>query len=176
MTFAPAVAASVGAGFTYEILPYGGADVQSWMGGSTLMEPPNGLLSGSVDADVTNIGGSVVNANALASDAVNEIRDALLPTQNATFDNIEFLFVAASDHVTPVTGAGTMTVERSIDGGAFGSGTGTGPTEVSDGIYVYDASAADMNGGIITFKFSATSGTPGAPDDTMLSIITGGGV
>jgi len=113
---------------------------------------------------------------ALSSAGVDAVRDAILPTQNAAFNNIEFLFVAASDHVTPVTGASTMTVTRSIDGGAFGSGTGTGPVEVGNGIYQYDASAADMNGGIITFRFAATGGTPGAPDDVFLTIVTGGGV
>jgi hypothetical protein len=103
------------------------------------------------------------------------IRDAILPTQNATFDNLEFLFVAASDGRTPVTGATGTGVTRSIDGGAFGAGTGT-LAEVGNGIYQYDASAADMNGGIITFRFTATGGTPGAPDDTFVTIMTGGGV
>lgn len=116
-----------------------------------------------------------IDANALATDAVNEIRDAILPTQNAVLDNIEFLFVAASDHVTPVTGATGTAVTRSIDGGAFGSGTGT-LAEVANGIYQYDASAADMNGGVITFRFTGTGGTPGAPDDAFLTIVTGGGV
>ena len=117
-----------------------------------------------------------VDANALATDAVDEIRDAILPTQNAAFSNIGFLFVAASDHVTPVTGATGMAVTRSIDGGSFSSGTGTGPAEIGNGIYQYDASAADMNGGVITFRFTATGGTPGAPDDRFLTIVTGGGV
>jgi len=127
---------------------------------------PAALVGGAMDSDVS----------AIQAAAAQTIRDEILPTQNAAFNNIEFLFVAASDHVTPVTGAGTMAVTRSIDGGAFGSGTGTGPAEVGNGIYQYDASAADMNGGIITFRFTATSGTPGAPDDVFLTIITGGGV
>ncbi len=116
-----------------------------------------------------------IGAAQLATDAVDEIRDAILPTQNVAFNNIEFLFVAASDHVTPVTGATGTSVTRSIDGGAFGAGTGT-LAEVGNGIYQYDASAADMNGGIITFRFIGTGGTPGAPDDRFLTIVTGGGV
>ena len=111
----------------------------------------------------------------MSDSVVDKIRDGLLPTQNVAFNNIEFLFVAASDHVTPVTGATGTGVTRSIDGGAFGAGTGT-LTEVSNGIYQYDASAADMNGGIITFRFTATGGTPGAPDDAFITIVTGGGV
>ena len=136
--------------------------------------PPSSVSAGGITA--ASIATDAIDADALAADAVDQIRDGLLPTQNAAFNNIEFLFVAASDHVTPVTGAGTMAVTRSIDGGAFGAGTGTGPAEVGNGIYQYDASAADMNGGIITFRFTATSGTPGAPDDSFLTIITGGGV
>lgn len=118
---------------------------------------------------------NAIDAAALATDAVTEIRDSILPTSNTTLNNIPFLFVAASDHVTPVTGATGTAVTRSIDGGAFGAGTGA-LAEVANGIYQYDASAADMNGGIITFRFTATGGTPGAPDDAFVTIFTGAGV
>ena len=131
------------------------------------------VSSGGITA--ASIATDAVDADALATDAVNEIRDAILPTQNATFNNIPFLFVAASDHVTPVTGATGTAVTRSIDGGTFASGTGT-LAEVANGIYQYDASAADMNGGIIVFRFTATGGTPGAPDDAFVRVVTGGGV
>jgi hypothetical protein len=143
----------------------------------------NGLAANVITAASINaaaltaakFGAGAIDANALATDAVNEIRDAILPTQNSAFNNIEFLFVAASDGRTPVTGATGTAVTRSIDGGAFGSGTGT-LAEVGNGIYQYDASAADMNGGIITFRFTGTGGTPGAPDDRFVTIVTGGGV
>lgn len=118
---------------------------------------------------------NAIDANALATDAVDEIRDGLLPTQNAAFNNIPFLLVAASDHVTPVTAATGLAVTRSIDGGVFGAGTGT-IAEIANGMYQYDASAADMNGGVIIFRFTATGGTPGAPDDAFVPIVTGGGV
>jgi hypothetical protein len=143
----------------------------------------NGLAANVITAASINaaaltaakFGAGAIDANALPTDAVNEIRDAILPTQNSAFNNIEFLFVAASDGRTPVTGATGTAVTRSIDGGAFGSGTGT-LAEVGNGIYQYDASAADMNGGIITFRFTGTGGTPGAPDDRFVTIVTGGGV
>ena len=146
---------------------------------------PAALVSGRIDSSVgameasvltsTVFATSAINANTLSPSAVDEIRDGLLPTQNAAFSNIMFLFVAASDHVTPVTGASGTSVTRSIDGAAFGSGTGT-LAEVANGMYQYDASAADMNGGVITFRFVATGGTPGAPDDSFVTIVTGGGV
>lgn len=129
-----------------------------------------------VDVAASVTGGELdVHASTISSAAAQTIRDEILPTQNAAFNNLMFLFVAASDHVTPVTGATGTAVTRSIDGGAFGSGTGT-LAEVGNGIYQYDASAADMNGGVITFRFTATGGTPGAPDDRFVTVITGGGV
>ena len=112
----------------------------------------------------------------IAAAAAQKIRDEILPTQNAAFSNLAFLFVSSGDHATPVTGATGMAVTRSIDGGAFGAGTGTGPAEVANGIYQYDASAADMNGGIIVFRFTGTGGTPAAPDDRFVTVVTGGGV
>ncbi len=132
------------------------------------------LAVGAIEADAFAAG--AIDAAALNADAVTKIRDGILPVQNVAFDNILFLFVAASDHVTPVTGATSMSAERSIDGGSFGAGTGTGPTEIANGFYQYDASQADMNGGKITFRFSATGGTPGAPDDTFVTVVTGAGV
>jgi len=125
--------------------------------------------------NVESVDTDAVNAAAIASDAINKIRDAILPEQNVALSNIEFLFVAATDHVTPVTGATTISGTRSIDGGAFAAVSGT-IAEVGNGIYQFDALAADMNGGIITFRFIATGGTPGAPDDVFLTIVTGGGV
>lgn len=112
-------------------------------------------------------GAGAIDAAALATDAVNEIRDAILPPTNTALNNIEFLMVDSADTVTPKTGL-TIGVTRSIDGGAFGAGTGTA-AEVANGIYQYDASAADMNGTIITFRFTGT-----AAADTFLTIRTGG--
>jgi hypothetical protein len=59
-----------------------------------------------------------------------------------------------------------LTVERSLDGAAFGSATGAA-AEISNGMYQFDATAADMNADIITFRFSGTDA-----DDTFLTIVT----
>lgn len=146
---------------------------------------PAALVGGAMDADVSAIQAGAITAAAIATDAIGsdelaagaaqKIRDEILPTQNVAFGNLVFLFVAASDHVTPVTGASGTGVTRSIDGGAFGAGTGT-LAEIGNGIYQYDASQADMNGGVIIFRFTGTGGTPGAPDDAFVTIVTGGGV
>lgn len=128
--------------------------------GSTGSIATGGIVAGSFAADA-------VNAAALATDAVNEIRDAIMPKKNTALPDIEFLMVDSTNHVTPKTGL-TVAGARSIDGGAFGGVTGT-ITEVANGIYQFDASAADLNGTIITFRFTGTNA-----DDTFLTIKTGG--
>ena len=87
------------------------------------------------------------------------------PQKNQAFNNIEFLLVDSTDHVTPETGL-SPTGQRSIDGGGFGAVSGA-ITEVANGIYQFDALAADMNGGTIMFRFSDP-----AADDTFVFIKT----
>ena len=102
-----------------------------------------------------------------------ELFEPPIPTKNKILANLEFVFLAASDNVTPVTGATGTGVTRSIDGGAFGAGTGT-IAEIGNGLYQYDTSAADVNGKIITFRFTASGGTPGAANDAFLTVFMGG--
>jgi len=91
--------------------------------------------------------------------------DDLAIKKNTAFSNFEFLMVLTSDGRTPATGL-TVTGERSIDGGAFSSVSGT-IAEVSNGIYQFDALAADTNGDVITWRFlSATA------DDTFVTFKT----
>ena len=96
---------------------------------------------------------------------LQKIPRAILPQTNTAYSDIEFLMVDSTDHVTPKTGL-TIGITRSIDGGAFGAGTGTA-AEVANGVYQYDASQADMNGTIITFRYTGT-----AADDTFLTVRT----
>jgi len=140
------------------------------------------LGTDTLDVQVTGMGANVltaaaINANAFAAtkfatDAINKIARAIGIQTNTALDDIHFLFVAASDHVTPVTGATGITVERAIDSAGSFSAAGGTVTEIGDGVYQYDAVAADLNGSIITLKFSATGGTPGAPDDRIITIFT----
>ena len=94
---------------------------------------------------------------------VRKLTDGIV--KNQAFSNFEFLMVLASDHVTPATGL-TVTGQRSINGGAFGSTTGT-IAEVSNGIYQIDLLAADTNGDVITYRFSSATA-----DDTFVTVIT----
>jgi len=126
---------------------------------------------------LTNLPAATANwltASSIATDAINKIRDGLLPETNTTLNNIPFTFKDSSG--TFVTGATGIAITRSIDSAAFASVSGTTVSEVSDGMYQIDASAADMNGGIITFKIVASGGTPGAPIDKFVTIVTGTGV
>lgn len=75
--------------------------------------------------------------------------------KNAALSNFEFLMVDSTDHVTPKTGL-TVTGQRSIDGGAFAA-VGGSIAEVANGIYQFDALAADTNGDLITWRFSAAA-------------------
>ena len=75
-------------------------------------------------------------------------------TKNAAFSDFEFLMVDVTDGHTAKTGL-SPTGERSIDGGAFVAVSGA-IAEVSDGIYQFDALAADTNGDVVTWKFSGT--------------------
>lgn len=125
--------------------------------------------TGTAGVVVASIATNAVNAAALATDAIDEIRDSMLPTQNVAFNNLPFLLVDETDHVTRETGQ-SPTATGSIDGAAFGATTGT-VTEVGNGIYQFDASAADMDGGIVTFRFVATG-----CDDAFVTVVTGGGV
>ena len=76
-----------------------------------------------------------------------------------------FLMVDSTDHVTSKTGL-TITATRSIDGAAFAS-CANSATEVSAGIYKINLAAADLNGDVITLRFSGT-----AADDRFITIVT----
>mgnify|MGYP001609900072 CR=1 FL=1 len=123
------------------------------------------FAAGAIDAAA--IAADAIGASELAASAVNEIRDAILPPINTALSNIEFLMVLASDDVSPGTGL-TVTGTRSIDGGAFAAVDGA-IAEVANGIYQFDALAADMNGTFITFRFVAATA-----NDTFITIKTGG--
>ena len=74
--------------------------------------------------------------------------------KNQALSDFEFLMVDATDKVTPETGL-SVAGYRSIDGGVFGSAAGV-TAEVGNGIYQFDALAADTNGDLITWRFTAT--------------------
>ena len=85
--------------------------------------------------------------------------------KNTALAGFTFMMTDSTNHA-PVTGK-TVTVTRSIDGGAFGAGTLSAVTEVGVGIYSVDFGAGDLNGNTIILRATATSS-----DDTFERLIT----
>lgn len=61
----------------------------------------------------------------------------------------------------------TVSAQRSIDGGAFATGTITNIAEISNGFYKLDFGAGDLNGNVIGVRLTATGA-----QDTVITIIT----
>ncbi len=108
-----------------------------------------------------------VSAAALATDAVNEIARAIGIQKNTAKNDIEILMIDSTDDISGKTGL-TPVMTVSIDGGTFVAKNGsTTITEVAFGIYQIDAAAADLNGDIITWRFTETGA-----NDTFLTFAT----
>jgi phage baseplate assembly protein W len=89
---------------------------------------------------------------------IDGVLDAIRVSKNTALSNFEFFMRDSSDHVSGKTGL-TVTSERSIDGGALASTTNSA-TEVGNGIYKINLSAADLNGDVVTFRFTGTGADP----------------
>lgn len=85
--------------------------------------------------------------------------------KNTALSNFSFLMRDSSDHITPKTGL-TITATRSIDGAAFGS-CANSASELSNGVYLINLAAGDLNGNVITLKFTATGA-----DQRTITILT----
>jgi len=110
---------------------------------------------------VASVTGSVGSVTAAVTVGTNNDKTGyslsagqLFIKKNTALANFEFLMVSSTDHITPKTGL-TITAQRSIDGGAFAA-CANAATELSAGIYVINLNASDLNGVVITFKFSGT--------------------
>lgn len=129
------------------------------------MQPKLGSPASSVSADIAAVKVDTASILVDTGTTLPALIDDLAVKKNATFSNFEFLMVLTSDHATPATGL-TVTGQRSIDGAGFATVTGT-IAEVSNGIYQFDAVAADTNGDFITWRFSSATA-----DDTFVSFKT----
>ena len=85
--------------------------------------------------------------------------------KNTALAAFMFMMTDSTGHA-PVTGK-TVTVTRSIDGGAFAGGTLSAVTEVGNGIYAVDFGSGDLNGNTIILRATAASS-----DDTFVRIVT----
>jgi hypothetical protein len=123
---------------------------------------------GQYKADVSGL------ATASALTTVDTVVDAIkaktdnLPdgiSKNTALNNFEFFMTDASDDISGKTGL-TITATRSIDGAAFAACTNLA-SEVSGGVYKINLSASDLNGDVITFKFSGTGA-----NDRLITLVT----
>ena len=105
------------------------------------------------------VGGGTVTVKSV--DATTSIADQSIESgisKNTALANFEFFMVDSSDHITGKTGL-TITATRSIDGAAFAA-CANSASEVANGVYKIDLAAADLNGDVVTLKFTATGADP----------------
>lgn len=102
----------------------------------------------SVQSDIATVD-TVVDAIKVQTD---KLPDGV--KKNTALASFMFVMIDSTDDVSGKTGL-TVTATRSIDGAAFGACTNA-VSEVSDGVYKIDLSADDLNGDVITLKFTAT--------------------
>jgi hypothetical protein len=154
------------------------SELGSTQGSAYTTNAPSAYAVNAVSATVTNapsaywIGGTVsanvVNApsaytvNAPSAYVIGDTTpDGFAKNASAV---IAFLMTDSTDH-NPNAGL-TVTSQRSIDGAAFAS-CSNAASGIGNGAYSLTASAADMNGDLILFRFSATGA-----DDRLVAIRT----
>lgn len=121
--------------------------------------------SGALRVDLETVDTNVDSILVDTGTTLPALIDDLAIKKNTAFSNFEFLMVLTSDGRTPATGL-TVTGQRSIDGASFATVGGT-IAEVSNGIYQFDALAADTNGDVITWRFTSATA-----DDTFVTFKT----
>jgi hypothetical protein len=138
------------------------AAVSSRLASGSYTAPDNATIvaiAGYVDTEITALQSDVTAIKAKTDNLPSGVK------KNTALNNFEFLMISSTDHVTPKTGL-TITAQRSIDGGAFAAAANAA-AEVGNGIYKINLAAADLNGDIITLKFTATGADP-----TYITLIT----
>lgn len=97
-----------------------------------------------------NINGQVIAASALR--------------QNVALNAFSFVMTDSVNHA-PATGK-TVTAQRSLGGAGF-SPCANSPIELSNGVYVINLAAADLNSPTVTLRFTATG-----CDDRVIELVT----
>lgn len=135
----------------------------------TVTERGNGWYNLALTSSHTDTVGDlalhITGTNADPTDVLMDVEYNANIKKNQALTNFEFLMIDSTDHFTPKTGL-TITAERSIDGGAFAS-CANSASAVANGIYKIDFAATDLNGNVITFRFTATGADP-----RLITIIT----
>lgn len=87
-------------------------------------------------------------------DANGAVKIQTVLKKNTTRSNYAFLMTDSTTH-NPAAGK-TVTVTRCIDNGTFAAGTLGAVTEIANGMYRIDLPAADLNGDVVTLRFTAS--------------------
>lgn len=108
------------------------------------------------------------NFSALLIEGGGNVKVANGIKKGVALNNLEFKMKLTSDHLSPATGLifSAGKAQSSINGGAFANLTNL-PTEISVGFYKINLAATDLNGDIITLRFTGT-----AADPTEITILT----
>lgn len=121
---------------------------------------PNGYAAGvnyTIKMLTGTLGGITITPRAVGYFSLNN-RSVEGFKKGIAFSAFPFEMILSSDHSTPGTGL-TVTATRKLDSGIFAACTNA-PVEVSGGLYAINLSAADMNGIIITLRFTAPGADP----------------
>lgn len=160
------VTAATGKTLTVTLSKNGGSFAAA---GATVSELTNGWYNVALTTTDTNtLGALVIRATATACDDAEVVAQVVAfdPSttwfggvrKNTALAAFSFLMFDSSDHVSGKTGL-TVTAQRSIDGGSFAS-CANSAAEVANGVYKIDLAAADLNGDVVTFRFTATGADP----------------
>lgn len=119
-----------------------------------------------IGTNLVNIAGSAVSTSTaqIGTNVVSVAGGASNIKKNQILTAFEFLMTDATTH-SPKTTL-TVTATRSIDGAAF-AGCTNAVSEVANGIYAITLSAADLNGNVITLRFTASGA-----DDRLVTLVT----
>lgn len=140
--------------------------------GVNSLAPPSNwnsmVIDGSGRVDVSKIAGTSqtardIGASVLISSGTGsgqlDVSSGAIKIQTGSKKNqalakFEFVMTDSTTHA-PATGK-TVSITRSVDGGAFGAGTLGAVTELSNGVYYTDIPAADLNGNVVTLRATAS--------------------
>lgn len=106
--------------------------------------------AGLVDANTVKLGPTGAGTAQTARDIGASVIVATNLKKNQALAKFELLMTDSTNHNPAPTK--TVTVTRSIDGGAFAATTAGTATELANGIYYIDLSAADLNGNVVTLR------------------------
>jgi len=123
------------------------------------------------EAVLTDTEAAITSRATLLTDTETILVDTEASTgikKNTALPEFMFSMVDSTDGRTPKTGLTFATGDSKVklDGAAFAN-IANNPVEVSDGMYVVDLDAADLNGDVCTFKFTGTGA-----DARIITVIT----